>query len=145
MRWLLHIAIMIAIQTFVMPFIMVADRAHVEFSLTQAYMGAFMGACMVVVDGLVMSVHSPLPWYGWLTAIAVGVLAALGYREQWFVDDRAYLRDMIPHHSMAIVTSRARLETRDPRVQRLADQIILTQAREITEMRHILGHPATQN
>ena len=139
MRWLFHILIMVAIQTFVMPFVMVDERDHVEFSLTQAYMGAFMGACMVAVDGLAMSGHSPLPWYGWLVTIAVGVLSVAAYHQQWFVDDRGYLREMIPHHSMALVTSAARLDTRDPRIQRLAEQIIMTQRREISEMRHILA------
>lgn len=134
---------MVAIQTFVMPFAMVAERDHVEFSITQAYMGAFMGACMVAVEGLAMSTHSPLPWYGWLVTITVGVLAVVAYHRQWFVDDRAYLRDMIPHHSMALVTSAARLDTQDPRIQRLADQIMVTQRREIAEMRHILAAPAS--
>ncbi len=136
---------MIAIQTFIMPFVMVAERDHVEFSLTQAYMGAFMGACMVAVDGLAMSGHAPLPWYGWLSTITIGVLAATAYRQQWFINDRGYLRDMIPHHSMALVTSTARLETHDPRVQRLAEQITMTQQREIREMRHILADVQRQS
>ena len=135
MLWLFHILIMVGIQTFIMPFMMVASRDHVEFSLTQAYMGAFMGACMVVV----MSGHSPMPWYAWLATITIGVLSVLAYRQQWFIDDRGYLRDMIPHHSMALVTSVARLDTKDPRIQRLADHIIVTQQREISEMQHILA------
>jgi Domain of unknown function (DUF305) len=139
MQWLFHILIMIAIQALVMPFVMVADRDHVEFSLTQVYMGAFMGACMVLVEGLAMAGHVPLPWYGWVVTIAVGILAVVAYHRQWFIDDRGYLREMIPHHSMALVTSAARLNTQDPRVQRLADQIIVTQRREISEMRHILA------
>ena len=139
MQWLFHILIMVGIQTFIMPFVMVADRDHVEFSLTQAYMGAFMGACMVIVEGLAMSGHSPLPWYAWLTTITICIMAILAYQQQWFIDDRGYLREMIPHHSMALVTSSARVNTKDPRVQRLADQIIVTQRREISEMRHILA------
>ena len=139
MKWLFHILIMVAIQTLVMPFFMVAERDHVEFSLTQVYMGAFMGACMVVVEGLAMSGHMPLPWYAWLITIVIGVLAVRAYQRQWFVDDRGYLREMIPHHSMALVTSAPRLDTKDPRIQRLAEQIIVTQRREISEMRHILA------
>ena len=142
MQWLFHIVIMTVIQALIMPFVMVADRDHAEFSLTQVYMGAFMGACMVAVEGLAMSGHSPMPWYAWLATIAIGVLSVLAYRQQWFIDDRGYLREMIPHHSMALVTSIARLDTKDPRVQRLADQIIVTQRREISDMRHILATAA---
>jgi uncharacterized protein (DUF305 family) len=53
------------------------------------------------------------------------------------VDDVDYLEAMIPHHSIAILTSeRAQLE--DPRVRALADEIIAAQEREITEMRELI-------
>jgi uncharacterized protein (DUF305 family) len=48
------------------------------------------------------------------------------------------LRDMIPHHSMAILTSRPRVQSSDPRIARLAEQILVSQTRELAEMRHIL-------
>jgi uncharacterized protein (DUF305 family) len=45
---------------------------------------------------------------------------------------------MIPHHSIAILTSsRARIE--DPRVRELADTIIATQRREIAEMESLIA------
>jgi uncharacterized protein (DUF305 family) len=54
-------------------------------------------------------------------------------RSQTFVDDRAYMKGMIPHHSIAILTSeRANLD--DVRVCELADGIIRTQRMEIDEM-----------
>ncbi len=72
--------------------------------------------------------------------VAIGVGAILGYRKQWFVNDREYLHDMIPHHSMAILTSGPRTQSTDPRVARLAEDIILTQGREIKQMRFLLDH-----
>jgi uncharacterized protein (DUF305 family) len=44
------------------------------------------------------------------------------------------MRAMIPHHSIAILTSE-RAEISDPRVRALADAIIEAQRREITEMK----------
>jgi uncharacterized protein (DUF305 family) len=45
---------------------------------------------------------------------------------------------MIPHHSIAILTSeRATLD--DPRVRKLADGIITAQRREIAEMKALLA------
>jgi uncharacterized protein (DUF305 family) len=41
---------------------------------------------------------------------------------------------MIPHHSIALLTS-DRAQTEDPEVRRLADNIIESQGREIAEMR----------
>ena len=58
-------------------------------------------------------------------------------RSQATVDDVAYMRAMIPHHSIAILTSeRARIA--DPSVRRLADSIIETQKREIAQMQSLI-------
>jgi uncharacterized protein (DUF305 family) len=55
-------------------------------------------------------------------------------RSQSTVDDVAYMKAMIPHHSIAIMTSR-RARISDPRVRELADEIIASQEREIAEMK----------
>ena len=47
------------------------------------------------------------------------------------------MRAMIPHHSIAILTSE-RAQISDPRVRKLADQIIETQRREIEEMKNLI-------
>lgn len=58
-------------------------------------------------------------------------------RSQVLVDDVAWMKAMIPHHSIAILTSeRAQLE--DPRVQELANEIIAAQEREIAEMKELI-------
>lgn len=44
---------------------------------------------------------------------------------------------MIPHHSIAILTSE-RAHLADPRVRRLADGIIATQRKEIDEMKGLI-------
>ncbi len=48
---------------------------------------------------------------------------------------------MIPHHSIAIMTSE-RAQIRDPRVPELADEIIAAQRCEIAEMRYLLSDVA---
>jgi uncharacterized protein (DUF305 family) len=59
-------------------------------------------------------------------------------RSQTTVDDVSYMRAMIPHHSIAILTSgRARIA--DPRVRKLADEIIEAQRREIDEMKALIA------
>ena len=131
------IPVMVLLQVFVMPFMMVNRAADVYFSVTQGYMGAFMGAFMVAVDGLLW--HS-LPWWVWLLTVAVAVGAVWGYRSQTFVGDREYLHDMIPHHSMAVLTSKKRVDSPDPRVARLAEDILIAQEREIAQMRFMLKH-----
>jgi hypothetical protein len=126
---------MVLIQVFVMPYVMVARAADVYFSVTQGYMGAFMGAAMLAVEGLLWH---PLPWWGWLLTIAIGVGAVVGYRTQFGIGDREYMHDMIPHHSMAVLTSRYRVDSQNPRVARLAEDILVAQEREIEQMRFML-------
>lgn len=58
-------------------------------------------------------------------------------RSQRTVSDVAYMEAMIPHHSIAILTSK-RAQIRDPRVRALADRIIQTQEREIQEMKGLI-------
>jgi uncharacterized protein (DUF305 family) len=59
-------------------------------------------------------------------------------RSQATVDDVAYMRAMIPHHSIAIMTSE-RAGIADPRVRKLADTIGATQRREIAEMEALIA------
>jgi uncharacterized protein (DUF305 family) len=58
-------------------------------------------------------------------------------RSQTTVQDVSYMRAMIPHHSIAILTSE-RSEISDPRVRELADEIIEAQRREIDEMKALI-------
>jgi len=59
-------------------------------------------------------------------------------RSQATVDDTDYMKAMIPHHSIAIMTSE-RAQISDPRVRKLADQIIEAQRREISEMKFLIN------
>lgn len=115
--------------------------AHVHFSQTRAWMALVMGAGMAAVMLAFM-----LGMYknkGWNAGIFAGAALVFGLslwlvRSQSTVDDVAYMRAMIPHHSIAIMTSeRARIS--DPRVHKLADDIIEAQRREIAEMEALIA------
>lgn len=69
-------------------------------------------------------------------AIAAFALALWLVRSQATVDDVEYMHAMIPHHSIAIMTSE-RAQIADPRVRKLADEIIEAQEREIAEMKYL--------
>ena len=59
-------------------------------------------------------------------------------RNQTTIDQVDYMEGMIPHHSIAILTSK-RAEIEDPRVRKLADDIIKAQEKEIAEMKKLIG------
>jgi uncharacterized protein (DUF305 family) len=80
-----------------------------------------------------------------VTVAVVFGLALWLMRSQAAVDDVDYMEAMIPHHSIAVLTSR-RARIADPRVRQLADEIIEAQLSEIEEMKRLIAdlrsHPA---
>jgi hypothetical protein len=71
-------------------------------------------------------------------SVIVFALSLWLVRSQVTVSGPSYMRAMIPHHSIAIMTSE-RSQIRDPRVRKLADEIIEAQRREIAEMRYLIA------
>ena len=136
-------AAMIATSTVVMFGLMYLNTYqldHVFFSETRAYMAVVMGATMAVVMlAYMMGMYKNQRANIGIIAggLAVFAIALWLVRSQATVDDLSYMRAMIPHHSIAVLTSeRARIT--DPRVRQLADQIIESQRREIAEMKALI-------
>ena len=144
---------MIATSTVVMFVLMYLNTyllAHVFWSETRAYMAVLMGATMAIIMlGFMLSMYSSKAINASIFAGAALAFAASLWlvRSQWAVGDTSFMRAMIPHHSIAILTSE-RAEISDPRVRKLADGIIEAQRREIAEMKALIadlqgGPPAT--
>lgn len=109
---------------------------HAKFSETRVFMALIMGGGMVFVMLLYM-LHMYKDARKNAVTLFAGLLLLGGgiwlVRSQITVSDTDYMEGMIPHHSIAILTSeRAQIE--DPRVRQLADEIIEAQRREIKEM-----------
>ena len=110
--------------------------SHVWFSQTRLFMTLIMAGSMALVMLFFMR-HMYKDRRANL-AIVVSSLALMGLglwlvRSQATVGDVAWMKAMIPHHSIAILTSE-RANISDPRVRKLADGIIETQRRKISEM-----------
>ncbi|MDW3212713.1 MAG: DUF305 domain-containing protein [Ilumatobacteraceae bacterium] len=111
-----------------------------RWSETRFFMTFVMGAAMAVIMlsfmlGMYRSkvVNAAI----FLGSALVFVLALWLVRSQATVDDQSYMRAMIPHHSIAILTS-SRADIDDVRVRELADAIIEAQKREIEEMNWLI-------
>lgn len=120
---------------------------HVRYSETRTYMAIVMGAAMTIImllfmKGMYASKSANI-------AILVGAAAVFSLflwlvRSQSTIDDVSYMKAMIPHHSIAILTS-SRASISDPRVRKLADGIIETQRKEIAEMEALINELETKN
>lgn len=114
---------------------------HVYFSDTRAYMALVMGGAMVIVMlSFMLGMYRNTAINMAIYAVAAIVLVAAIYlvRSQALIGDVAYMKGMIPHHSIAILTSE-RAKITDPRVRKLADQIIKAQREEIAQMRALVA------
>ena len=109
---------------------------HVFFSQTRMWMALYMGGMMAVIMlAFMLGMYSNRKmniaiFTGAAIAFAAGVYLV---RSQDTVSDIAWMKAMIPHHSIAILTSE-RAGISDPRVRELADAIIEAQRNEIAEM-----------
>jgi hypothetical protein len=137
-------AAMIATSTIVMfglMYLNVYALGHIEFSQTRLWMAFVMGAAMALIMlGWMWSMYKNrtvnLAIIG--GSVVVFALALWLVRSQETVDDVSWMKAMIPHHSIAILTSE-RAHIKDPEVRKLADGIIDAQVREITEMKRMIA------
>lgn len=115
---------------------------HVYFSLTRFYMSCLgIAAMAVIMLSFMLNMYKDKKKN---MAIYIGSLAlfiaALGLvRAQGpIVGDVLWMRAMIPHHSIAILTSE-RADIKDPEVKKLAEDIIKAQTEEIAQMKKMIS------
>ena len=114
---------------------------HVAWSWTRFFMTMMSTATMAVIMlAFMLGMYKNKAVNAAIVGVAV-VVFSLGLwlvRSQTTIGDVAWMKAMIPHHSIAILTSeRANIE--DPRARELADEIIQTQKEEIAEMKSIIA------
>ena len=139
----LKFTLMIVTSTIVMYIMMYFNTYqwdHIYFSETRAYMALYMGGVMAIImlafmGNMYKKTKMNLMVYG--VSVVLFAFGLWGVRSQQTVDQVDWMQAMIPHHSIAILTSE-RADIEDPRVQQLADEIIKAQKREIGEMKALI-------
>lgn len=140
----LRFCAMIAVSTVVMLGLMYLNTFaldHVWYSQTRTWMALLMGAVMaLVMPSFMLGMNADRRLNFLIAAGSIIVFATSLWlvRSQVTVDDVAYMKAMIPHHSTAVMTSE-RAHTRDARVRKLADGILEAQIREIAEMKALIA------
>lgn len=136
-------AAMIATSTVVMFGLMYLNTyafEHVFWSETRTWMALLMGAVMAVIMlsfMLNMYQNKRINIAIYIGSVVVFALTLWLIRSQATVSDTDYMKAMIPHHSIAILTSE-RAQITDPRVRKLAEDIVEAQRREISEMKYLI-------
>lgn len=126
---------------FVLMYVNTYDADHIFWSETRFWMTFVMGTAMMAIMLLFMwSMYRNRTKNFIILGVAAFVFALALWlvRSQTTVTDTEYMKAMIPHHSIAIMTSE-RAHIQDPRVRKLAHDIILAQRREIAQMKYLIA------
>ena len=114
---------------------------HVYFSLTRFYMSCLGIAAMAIIMFVAMrnmyqnkKKNIAIVWGS--IVLFVGALGLVRDQKST-VGDILWMKAMIPHHSIAILTSE-RADIQDPEVKKLAEDIIKAQEKEIAEMKAMI-------
>jgi len=128
------------IQYFFMSAIMSNSIENITNSLGKVYLSIIMGLYMVVLE-IMMHDHQYMVFsmkYYIIFGCLIGFFIYL-YKAQKYITDKEYVKEMIEHHSMALLTSNKILEKTDNyNVSKLAKNIIQKQEDEIRDMKSIL-------
>lgn len=117
------------------------ELSHMWFSQTRLWMALYMGGVMAIIMlafmlGMYTNARANLAIFaGAAVLFAVSLYLV---RSQATIGDTAWMKAMIPHHSIAVLTS-SRANIKDPRVRHLADEIIKAQKLEIAEMEALIA------
>ena len=121
-------------------FLNVDNSGHIYLSLTRMYMSLLMVSPMALLMLILMKKmfqNRRINQVVVTSAIMVFTASLCLLRTQTPVSDVQYMKAMIPHHSSAIMTSK-NADIKDPEVKKLAEGIIESQEKEITQMKKIL-------
>lgn len=137
--WIMMIGSFI-IQISVMSLIMTNNISNITLSVGKFYISVIMSILMGLLEVVMFDLHMrtiSITYY--LALMLIFAMVVYLYRNQMYIDDKAYLSEMIEHHSMALLTSEEILEkTHSERVKKLAENIIITQEKEIEYMKQML-------
>lgn len=139
--WFMMIASFI-IQFAIMGLIMSNNVTNITISMGKFYMSIIMALLMGLIEVIMFDFHMygrfvSIPYYCSLGFSLVVFLYL--YRNQIYIQDEDYLKEMIEHHSMALLTSEEILQkTQSDRVRKLAENIISTQDKEINYMKQLV-------
>jgi uncharacterized protein (DUF305 family) len=126
---------------YVLMYAMVDRLDNVYSNLNQAYMAGLMTAAMVIIELLLMGAMYPRKGRNAgivVTSALAGLACFMLIREQTGIDDRQFLRSMIPHHASAILMCEE-APIVDPDIRLLCRGIVASQQDEIAQMNALLA------
>ena len=133
-------AVLSFVAMYALMYSMVNKYENVFTSVNQFYMAATMTMPMVIIEIILMR-HMYMNKKLNFVILTISVVALIGFytgiRKQVAVNDRQFLKSMIPHHAGAILMCQES-DISDPEIKRLCEEIVASQQKEIDEMKRKL-------
>ena len=145
-RQMIMFVVMVIVGVLFNPMNILAYKINdLYLSLTLFYSGLLMASNMIWAHEIV---HYLSMGHLNISTFIIGIILSVGVsilllREQLFVTDKQWLRRMIGHHSTALTTTTKLLKKntnfkQNPKIYRLAKDIVYNQEREILFMKSFL-------
>ncbi len=129
-----------AVSMYITMYLNTYEFDHVYFSWTRMYMTLIGVSAMAIIMFLFMRkmYQDRAKNIGIIVgSVAIFLVSLFLVRQQKPIEDVRWMKAMIPHHSIAILTS-GRAELSDPEVKKLAEGIIEAQEKEIVQMKKLI-------
>lgn len=126
-----------AISMYITMYFNTYELSHVFFSWTRMYMTFIgIGGMAIIMFLFMKNMYSNKAKNLSIVLCSLILMSVSTYlvRQQVPIKDVKWMKAMIPHHSIAILTSTG-AELKDPEVKQLAQEIIEAQRKEIKEMK----------
>lgn len=125
---------------YIIMYAMIDSLRNLISNINNLYMTLLMTSAMLLIELWIMRkmyTSRAINWAIVVIAVATGVFSWFGIREQMNVNDRQFVKSMIPHHAAAILMSE-KAHLSDPQLITLQKNILRTQSEEIRLMKHKL-------
>ncbi|REG87692.1 DUF305 domain-containing protein [Winogradskyella sediminis] len=129
-----------AISMYIIMYFNTYEFSHVFFSWTRMYMTLIgVGGMALVMFFFMKNMYKDKKKNLAIVCCSLAIIGVSTFlvRQQIPINDVKWMRAMIPHHSIAILTSK-NADLKDPEVKKLADEIIKAQEKEIKEMKAMI-------
>ena len=130
-------AVLSFISMYILMYSMVDRFDNVVLSTNQFYMAGLMAMPTIIIEILLMR---SMYMDSRKNAIVIGlsIIGLVGFffaiRQQTAIDDKQFLKSMIPHHAGAILMCQES-DINNPEIKKLCEEIVASQQKEIQEMK----------
>ncbi len=125
----------------IIPLITTYSIKHITFSMSKIYLSIIVSLLMVISEIAIFDMKfNTKSTYNYLLYIIILILYIYLYRNQLYIDDINYLKEMKEHHSISMLTSSIRKnKTKNKKIGSYSNFVFTNQNKEIDFMNKFIA------